>query len=236
MEKPQAGTIGRTLREAIEQAAARNCAHPYYRGLGDGSLPEVVNRHFNRQDTFHLLPGYGRAHARCAVVAHDPAAVRFLGRMAATCFDNAAAEEEDLSGTGEAPGGGVGGTEVIPPIAPTTLAYLNFLTAASVTSYVAGLGALLPSAWLQLLVSDHLLAEHRPNTRYAATIRQSHPGEEYRRLVEQFVDLVERVARDGSQRQREELLWHFDHASRYEWAFVEAAWRLEEWPAHPGRP
>jgi len=218
------------LTEIVERGAQRNKEHPYYRALRDGSLPGIVYAHFSRQDSYYVLPSYGKAHARCAGVARELAHARFLGRMAAICLDNSVADGRELEATARRLDLPVDPAGERPPIAPATLSYTSFLTAASVTSFTAGLGALLPCAWLQWLVSEDLLARHEPGSRYAELIRTSHPGEPFRELVEEFLTVVDEVGDGCSAAEREELVRHVEYAVRYEWALVEAAWRLESWP------
>ena len=211
--------LAELLAELAEQAAGRLARHPYYRALCDGSLPDVVFDHFAGQDTFYLLPSYGTALARCASVVRSSRHATFLSRMALQCLENAAADRDT-------PQLKVHGA---PEASPTAVAYVNFLTAATVCSPSAGLGAVLPTAWLQLLVFDRLLA--LPKSRYAEHIARSHPGEGYRRWIGEFVGLVREVIEDASDADRADLLRHYRTAIRYEHALLESAWRLETWPA-----
>ena len=210
------------LTALAERAAGQLAGHPYYRALCDGSLPEVVYDHFAAQDACYLLPSYGLSLARCASVVRSSRHAAFLCRMALQCLDNAAADRA-------APHLKAHGT---PEASPTIVAYVNFLTAATSCSPSAGIGAVLPTAWLQLLVADRLLAARRPDSRYADDIVQSHPGELYRRWIDEFVGLVREVIEDASDADRADLLRHFRTAVRYEYALLDSAWRLETWPAH----
>ena len=213
--------LAELLATLAERAAGQLAGHPYYRALCDGSLPEVVHDHFLAQDAFYLLPSYGLALARCAGVVRSSRHAAFLSRMAMQCLENAAADR----GTPHLRAHGA------PEASPTTVAYVNFLTAATVCSPSASLGAVLPTAWLQLLVADRLQAAHRPKSRYAEEIISSHPGELYRRWIAEFVGLVREVIEDASDADRADLLRHYRTAVRYEHALLDSAWRLEAWPS-----
>ncbi|HEU5270184.1 MAG TPA: hypothetical protein VFU36_09700 [Jatrophihabitans sp.] len=214
--------LAELLATLAEQAVGQLAGHPYYRALCDGSLPEVVFDHFAAQDAFYLLPAYGLTLARCASFVRSSRHAAFLCRMALQCLDNAAADRAapHLKAHGA------------PEASPTTVAYVNFLTAASICSPSAGIGSVLPTAWLQLLVADRLLAARRPKSRYADDIAQSHPGDLYRQWIAEFVGLVREVIEDASDADRADLLRHYRTAIRYEHALLDAAWRLETWPAN----
>jgi thiaminase/transcriptional activator TenA len=213
------------LSTLIEESADQLIGHPYYRALCDGSLSEVAFDHFAAQDACYLLPAYGLALARCSTLVASLRHATFLSRMALQCLENAAADR--LSPRLEAHG--------VPEASPTTVAYANFLTAATVRSASAGLGAVLPTAWLQLLVSDRLLLRCRPGTRYAEHVAGSHPGDVYRRWIDEFVGLVRELIEQACDADRADLLAHYRTGIRYEFALVESAWRLETWPAGPAQ-
>ncbi|WP_143230981.1 TenA family protein [Actinosynnema sp. ALI-1.44] len=220
------------LRRVVDTAAARILNHPYHRAMRDGSLPELVFLHFFWQDSAYLLPGYGRALSRCAGLApgHDHA--RRLAGLGLICLENRADQTTRFDAAVHRLGLTVESRQA-PPIALTTLGYISFLTSAAVTSLAAGLGALLPSAWLYQLVTDDLLRHRVPGSRYAEWIESVHPGAEYGSLVEDFVGLVTEVGERGCAEDRETLLGNLGHATLFEWSFVDAAWRLDVRPHAP---
>lgn len=221
------GPLAADVEEIVVAAARRHREHPYHRAFADGTLPPVVYAHYARQDSYHLLPDYGRAFARCAARAAEPTHARFLSRMAAICLDSVASDMRTIGDTLRGLGLSPEHSDGAPPVAPATRSYTYFLTAAGVTSLAAGLGALLPSALLQMRINDHLLTHYTAGSRYAALIEQSHPGEEYRRLVDELLVLVNEVGAGASTGERAELLRFVAEAVRHEWAFLEAAWRLQ---------
>ncbi|MCQ4084235.1 TenA family transcriptional regulator [Streptomyces sp. RB6PN25] len=229
-----AGPAGTALRdelgEMIDETARRICEHPYYRGLRDGSLPGAALVHFTLQDSCHLLPGYGRANARCAALARTARQAEVLSRMATGSLEDCGVRLEAFHKTAARLGLQLPPEPDLPPVAPATLAYTSFLTAASATSLAAGVGALLPSAWLYMLVTDDLVVRYDPFSRYAKEVEQAHPGEFYRGMLEDFLDVAEEISATEGPGGRRELACHAERAARYEWAFVDAAWRLESWP------
>ncbi|MFE0021542.1 TenA family protein [Amycolatopsis sp. NPDC059021] len=214
------------LDRLAADAAAQLVDHPYFRGLRDGTLPESVLCQYILQDCCHLLPAYGRALARCA--AHAPAdrhAELLTGMAAASLSDSANRVSRFRRWCAES--GVPIPTDAPPPVAPTTAAYGHYLLSATGGSaFAAGVGALLPSAWLFLLVNDDLLARHDPGSRYAGLITANHPGAGFAAVLEDFLRLAEQAAGRG-QADEADLLRNCEHAIRYEHAFTAASWRLE---------
>ncbi|MEU3465892.1 TenA family transcriptional regulator [Streptomyces sp. NPDC006733] len=218
------------LAGTVTDGARRISEHPYYRGLRDGTLPGAALVHFTLQDSCHLLPSYGRAHARCAALAGPSRRAALLSRMAAGSLEDCTARLAGFGETAERLGLPYAADDGPPPAAPATLSYASFLGDSCTASLAAGIGALIPSAWLYLLVTDDLLDHHDPASRYAPEVRKAHPGDFYRGMLDEFLDLADEIAAESSAADRRELVRRAGHAVRYEWAFVDAAWRQEAWP------
>jgi thiaminase/transcriptional activator TenA len=221
------------LERVVDAAAARISQHPYHRAMRDGSLHDAVFQHFFWQDSTYLLPCYGRALARCAALAPEHDHARRLTQLGLMSLENRADQHAKFAIAAkyldleqDAPD-----TSARPPVTPTTLGYTGFLTAASAISLGAGLGALLPSAWLYQRTTDELREHRVPGSRFADWIESIHPGPEYGELVSDFADLVAEVGEHAGASDRAALVDNFRYATWFEWAFLEAAWRLEAAPA-----
>jgi thiaminase (transcriptional activator TenA) len=212
------------LSRIIVAAASELLGHPYYRGLRDGSLPAVALAHLCCQDAYHLLPAYGRAHARCAGMARRNDHARLLANMSLVSLRSAAGSAEGLARLAQQ--FGLPEPEGPPEIAPATLDYVHFLTAASATSWVTGLGAVVPSAWLYQLVTDGLIDRSRSGGRYEEVIATMHPGPEYPAMVDGLLGVVEQFCMTASEEDRAVLVRHTELGARLEQAFVAAAWRI----------
>lgn len=65
----------------------------------------------------------------------------------------------------------------------------------------------------------------------ASPLRPLDPGLcQFRHLVNEQLSLVDRLGRDASPREREQMTNHFVTSSRYERLFWDQAYRLAEWP------
>ncbi|MCZ4097847.1 TenA family transcriptional regulator [Streptomyces sp. SID13666] len=202
--------------------------HPFWAGLRDGSLPVGSLARFVEQDAGFLLPAYARALARCAAVAPDEADTFLFGQSVTGTLD---ARDElrssYLSLAGEL---GLPELDARPAIHAATHAHTSFFTAASASSFHAGVGALLPMVWFNAEVSDNLLRNAVPGTRYVPWIRSYHPGESYQYAVQAFRDMADRVGESSSAAQRRVIIDQFSLSIRYEWAFAECCAGQPSWP------
>ena len=213
-----------TLSALVRQAADDLLGHPYYRSLLDGTLPPAALSALCRQDAHHLLPTYARALARCAGMARQHDHARLLTRMALVSFENAAASAAGFAGLA-ARFGLPDATAAAPEIVPPTLHYCGFLMASSAASAAAGLGAVLPSAWLYQLVTDELMARREPGSRYGELLELMYPGAEFALLIEEFLPLVDEFGAWVWADDRDTLLVHVERGVAYERDFVDAAWQ-----------
>lgn len=85
--------------------------------------------------------------------------------------------------------------------------------------------------WFNFNISNDLVARQVPGARYARWIDAYHPGEEYGYVVKAFLGMVDEVAEQGSDADREELVAAFRTSAQYEWQFAEGAWSAPAWPA-----
>jgi thiaminase/transcriptional activator TenA len=203
------------LLELAEPALRKVIDHPFWAGLRDGSLPAEALAHFVGQDTGHLLPAYARALARCAALAPDDAHTVFFAHAVCGTLE----ARDRLRGE---PGPSV-------PVDPLTHAHCSFFHAAAATSYVAGVGALLPMVWFNHRVATDLAERGAPGSRYVAWIERYQPSEGYfQHVVGRYLDLVDEVG--ASAHERATLTEQFLFGVRYEWTFAESAWRRPTWP------
>lgn len=200
--------------------------HPFWTGLGDGSLPPGALAAFVVQDTDHLLPAYARALARTAAAAPTDAHTALLSRSTFASLeaaDRLRSAYDDLSPPLDLPP-----RERTAPVAAATRAHCAVFTAASATSFPAGVGALVPMVWFNHRVADHLLHGHVPGSRYARWAEAYHPGPGYPHAVRAFLALVDVVGEQGGPAGRAALVEHFTVAVAHELAFAETAWRATD--------
>ena len=200
-------------------------AHPFLRGLTDGTLTEERFRFYVLQDAVYLRE-YARALSLAGVRSRDEdALVMFDEHSAGAITVERSLHEGFLQNLGVTQDEA---NQTAP--SPTTLAYTSYLLKiASLSDYPEVLGAVLPCYWIYWEVGKALLERGSPNPMYQKWI-DTYGSEEFGSLVEAVLDLTDRACEDLNSSQKARVTDAFVTTSRYEWMFWDAAWRLEGWP------
>lgn len=202
-------------------------AHPFVQGIGSGALPVEPFKYYVRQDYLYLIE-YSRALALGVARAHDlPVMELFAELVHATLhvemdLHRGYCERFDISRVDlEAT-----------PISPTTHAYTRHLLSVAYGGTIAELmAALLPCQWGYWEIGQHLagrgLPTHQPL--YAEWI-EMYSGPEYAELAQRLRRTFDQVADACSPAELARLAGIFTTSTRYEYAFWDAAYRMETWP------
>ena len=200
-------------------------AHPFLRGLTDGTLPEERFRFYVLQDALYLRE-YARTLSLAGVRSLDESALVMFNEHSAGAIT---AERSLHEGFLEDLGVAREEAEATKP-SPTTLAYTSFLLkTATLGDYPEVLGAVLPCYWIYREVGKALLQHVSPNPLYQRWI-DTYSGDEFGVLVDAVLDLTDRICEDLNSFQKARVREAFVITSRYEWMFWNAAWMLEDWP------
>jgi thiaminase (transcriptional activator TenA) len=200
-------------------------AHPFLRGLTDGTLSEERFRFYVLQDVLYLRE-YARALSLAGARSTDESALVMFNEHSAGAITVERSLHEgflkDLGVTQEE------ADQTAPT--PTTLAYTSYLLkSASLCDYPEVLGAVLPCYWIYWEVGKALLECGSPNPQYQRWI-DTYAGEEFGTLVGTVLNLTDSVCEDLNPTQKAHVMEAFVITSRYEWMFWDAAWQLEGWP------
>jgi len=202
-------------------------AHPFVRGIGDGTLPRLPFVHYIRQDYLYLIE-YSRVLALGIVRAHDLEIMELFAELV-----HATLHSEMELHRGYCERLGISRRELDQtPVAPTTHAYTRHLLAIAHGGTIAELMAsLLPCQWGYLEIGEALHAQGLPTQEplYAEWI-EMYSGSEYRELAERLRATFDRVAARASTDEISRIHDIFLISSRYEYAFWDAALKLEAWP------
>jgi len=213
------------LWAGIEDVYAAILAHPFLRGLTDGSLPEEAFRHYVVQDA-HYLRDYARALAVCGARAPDEDAVVMFCEHAAGAVE----VERALHASFLADWGLDRSAVDAQPAGPTTLAYTSYLLATChAGSWPEAVGAVLPCYWIYARVGEALLERGSPDPLFQRWI-DTYGGEEFAGIVQAVLGVADRLGEGLSAAEEERVARHFRATSRYEWMFWDAGWRREGWP------
>ena len=218
-------TFTAELWSSIEGIYAQILAHPFVRGLADGSLDRAAFRHYVVQDA-HYLREYARALSVLAARAPREPDIAMFAEHAAEAIaverslhkgflHEFGMSEEDLRRT---------------PVAPTCQAYTSYLLATAYGgSFAEGVGAVLPCYWIYWEVGKELLERGSPDPLYQRWI-DTYAGEEFAEVVQAVLGLTDRIGPGAGATDRARAREHFIATARYEWMFWDAGLRQEVWP------
>jgi thiaminase/transcriptional activator TenA len=229
MTAPLTATPASTLTAQLWDSAApifeAIVAHPFLRGLTDGSLPEERFRFYVKQDSLYL-----REYARCLGLASVKAPTAAWCEMFAAHAQSALNVERSLHEAYFA-AWGLAPEEVEATLpTPTTLAYTSYLLRVAGTgTFEELIGAILPCYWIYWEVGKRLVAIGSPSPVYQRWI-DAYASEQFASAVQRVLDAANRSAADLPESRLTRIRGHYLTASRYEWMFWDAAYRLEDWP------
>lgn len=204
-------SLSRELWQDARALAERCLAHPFVRGLGDGSLDVERYRGFIAQDAF-FLEAFARGYAHCLAAVPDRDGVYAFHRLLDGVFEELAlhakaARELEIDLAAVEP-------------SPATLAYTAFIEQ-TVEGGSAGetLAAMTPCMRLYAYLGRALADAGTQDSRYAEWVA-TYADEDFQALAALVEALLDRYA-EGSAGERE----HYGRAMELEYAFFEAAWR-----------
>jgi thiaminase/transcriptional activator TenA len=216
-------SVAAELRRAAEPVWAAQRAHPFVRGIGDGTLPEARFRFYVRQDYVFLID-YGRLLALAAARAPRLEWMRRLAGLAQSVLET----EMDLHRAFAARWGIDGAALAAERAAPATAAYCDFLLRTAALGDFAELtAALLPCMWGYAEIGAGLAAAGLPDHEGYAEWIAVYASEDFQALAAWCRELVDEAAADAP---IDRLRTAFLASSEHELAFWEAAWRSSAAP------
>jgi thiaminase (transcriptional activator TenA) len=220
-------SFSETLWRKAEPIWRQTLHHPFVRGIGDGSLPVEQFKFYVRQDYVFLVE-YSRVLGLATAKGADLAMMeRFAELLHATLHTEMAlhrryAEKFGISRQQ---------LEETQP-APTAVAYTRHLL------HVAAMGgpgeivaSLFPCQWGYYEIGRDLAKQGAPEAQplYGEWIR-TYVSPEYAALAQWIRSLLDRLGEDAGVRERGRMEEHFLLSARFEHAFWEMSWRMEDWP------
>lgn len=216
-------SLAAELRAAAAEIWEAQHAHPFVRGVGDGTLDEARFRYYVRQD-YRFLIDYGRLLALGTARAPRVADMRRFAGLSQSVL-----ETEMTLHAGFAERWGISAAELeAEPLAPATAAYTDFLLrTAALGDYAELVAALLPCMWGYAEIGERLAAAGMPDhAGYTAWIA-SYADPEFQALAAWARELTDAAGADAGPGALERMHAAFRAASEHELAFWEAAWRSE---------
>jgi thiaminase/transcriptional activator TenA len=213
------------LWQDIEPIYAAILAHPFVRGLTDGSLPREAFRFYAVQDALYLRD-FARALALAAARApREDWIIMFNEHAAGALKVERTLHESFFKDFGLSPDA-VAAT----PLAPTNLAYTSYLLAvAHGGPFHEAVAALLPCYWIYWEVGKALERAGSRDPLYSRWIG-TYASEEFGSVVRAVLECTDALAGRLREDERQAMRRHFVTTSRYEWMFWDMGWRREGWP------
>jgi thiaminase/transcriptional activator TenA len=215
------------FQDAAAPIRERILAHPFVRGLGDGTLPGDRYQYYLRQDYVFLIE-YCRVLALGSARADDLAvAARFSDLLNQTLNVEMDLHRETCWACGISPEA----LEDTRP-APTTLAYTNHLRLVAETSALPAIvAAILPCAHGYWEIATALGS--RPTVPRVPAYEnwiKAYTADEYAAAARWLAELLDRLAGDPAPAAEAALREVFVTSARYEYLFFDMAQRMEDWP------
>jgi thiaminase (transcriptional activator TenA) len=209
------------LREAAAPAWEAQHAHPFVRGIGDGTLPEDRFRFYVRQDYLFLIE-YGRLLALGAARAPRLEWMRRFAALSQSVLET----EMDLHRAFAARWGITTEQLETERTAPATDGYCDFLLrTAALGDFAELVAALLPCMWGYAEIGERLAAGGDPGHDGYAEWIAMYASEEFAELAAWCRELTDAAADGVAGPGRRRMHAAFRASSEHELAFWESAWR-----------
>lgn len=213
------------LYESARDLWDAQAAHPFVRGIADGTLNPAIFERWVRQDYLYLAE-FSRVFAWAAARADRLESMGWYAAALHLTLNTEMGLHREYAARF--------GISVLDlereTMWPTTRAYTDFLVRTAADGDLADLvAALLPCAWGYVHIARKMAAGERPaDQRYSDWIEQ-YSSDEFRLAAEWLRSEMDRLADGSSAAKRERLTHLFVLSSRYEWQFWEMCWNGEAW-------
>ena len=213
-------SFSKSAWEAIAPIFKSIIEHPFNLELTEGTLAKEKFQFYMKQDSLYLVD-FARALALAASKAQNPDdLVLLLDFSKGAIIAERGLHEFYFD---------FYGIKLDVRQAPGCFAYTRFLTStAAHANYEEALGALLPCFWIYREVGIHIHKNAAKDNPYQKWI-DTYSGEEFQEIVQNAIDLTDRVAERANREQREKMLEAFVISTRLEWMFWDSAYRMESW-------
>jgi len=213
------------LWAAMEPIHTEILAHPFVRGLTDGSLSREAFRFYVVQDALYLREFARALSVAAARAPADDWIIMFNEHAANALRVERALHEGFFKEFGLTPAA-VAAT----PLAPVNQAYTSYLLAVAYGApFHENVAALLPCYWIYWEVGKALEQAGSPEPLYARWIA-TYAAEEFGAVVRAVLAVVDAVAARLGPAEREAMRRHAVTTARYEWMFWDMGHRRERWP------
>ena len=213
------------LWAAMEPIYTAILAHPFVRGLTDGSLARESFRFYVVQDALYLREFARALSVAAARAPADEWIIMFNEHAANALRVERSLHEGFFQQLGLTPDA-VAAT----PLAPVNQAYTSYLLAVAYGApFHENVAALLPCYWIYWEVGKALEQAGSPEPLYTRWIA-TYAAEEFGAVVRAVLAVIDTMAARLGPAERDAMKRHAVTTSRYEWMFWDMGHRRERWP------
>ncbi|WP_085522760.1 thiaminase II [Tuberibacillus sp. Marseille-P3662] len=220
-------SFSETLREATRESWEMSLHHPFVLGIVHGDLPLDTFRYFILQDIYYLKH-FGKVHAMAAAQAKDSHITSFLmekAKLTAEAELTVHQEHADILNITE------DDIAQFKP-APTAYGYTSHLYRAALSGSLSQtIAALLPCYWLYADIGRTYQAATPQEPLYQNWITM-YASDWFQTSTQEQIELLDRLAQEVSDQERDNMKEQFVIAKEYELAFWEMAYTQETWPSN----
>ena len=199
--------------------------HPFIQEVGHGTLTRAAFEFFIRQDYLYLKD-FAKVLCLGGAKADNLETLAMFAEHAATVVQ----VERTFHSNFALQLGLTAAALEATPAAPVTRAYTrHLLTVAYSGTLAETVAAVLPCYWIYWEVGKRLNQTIPDDPIYAAWI-QAYANPAFGTHVEQQLALIDRLALQASEQERQHMIDHFTHSCRYEFLFWDQAYHETTWP------
>ncbi len=214
------------IEQQSQQQRDAMAFHPFVQGIGDGTLPLDRFKHFITQDYVYLID-FARCLALAAAKAPDLPAMSWFARA----VDYILNTEMDLHRSYCAQFGITEAELDATTHAPTCYSYTSYLLrVAHQGTFGELVAAVLPCIWGYWRVGERLADQGLPDHAGYAQWIQMYAAVEQQSVAEECRTICDRIAATAGSAQIAAMKEAYITCTRYEQAFWEMGWTLEDWP------
>ena len=219
-----------TLMQVSRGIWEREKAHPFVRGMGDGSLPAERFRFYLEQDYLFLIE-YAKVFALAVTRAPQVETMAYFAQLCSDTLNGEMALHRSYC----AEFGITPADLEAAQATPTTVGYTGHLLRVALSGGLAEIcAAVLPCQWGYAEIAAHLRAQGMPaEPRYRKWI-EMYASPEFEAYGRWLRERLEALAPGLSAAQVQRLKAIFHASSRWEYLFWEMAWRQERWQVPEG--
>ena len=213
------------LCESIGGIYKKILEHPFIQGFTDGSLPEEAFMFYAVQDALYLRD-FARGLAILGAKApedrwltmfteHARDTIQVERALHESFFKDWKLREEEVYAT---------------PPAPNTLLYTSYLLKVAYDRpFHEGMGAFLPCYWIYGEVGKELEKRGSPKELFRRWI-QTYASEEFGAIVQQVLEVMDKVALELTDSEKDIVRNHFITTSKMEYLFWDMGFNQQSWP------